>query len=144
MRFMVMAKATASTEAGVLPEPEDFAAMLAYQQELVEAGVLVGGGGLKPSSAGIRVRFSGTERTVVDGPFTETKELVAGWSILEVSSRDEVVEWVRRLPNTTPDEEFEVEIRPIYEDDDFGDNAPPELREADARMRETAAEQHPS
>jgi hypothetical protein len=143
MRFMVMVKATATTEAGVLPKTEDFAAMGAYNEELVKAGVLRDAGGLKPSSAGARVRFSGTERTVIDGPFTETKELVAGYPVLEVGSKEEVIEWVKRCPNTMPDEEWEIEIRPFYEDDDFGDKATPELREADARLRATVAEQHP-
>jgi hypothetical protein len=142
MRFMVMVKATASTEAGVLPKTEDFAAMGAYQEELVKAGILLAGNGLKPSSAGARVRFSGNERTVIDGPFAETKELVAGYSILEVGSKEEVIEWVKRFPNTMPSEEFEIEIRPLFEDGDFGDNETPELREADTRLRATVAEQH--
>jgi hypothetical protein len=144
MRFMVMIKATTSTEAGVLPKTEDFAAMSAYQEEMVNAGILIAGNGLKPSSAGARVRFSGNERTVIDGPFAETKELVAGYSILEVASKEEVLEWVKRCPNTMPDEEWEIEIRPIYSDDDFGDAATPELREIDDRLRATAAEQHPN
>jgi hypothetical protein len=142
MRFMVMGKATATTEAGVLPKTEDFAAMGAYNEELVKAGILLAAGGLKPSSAGARVRFSGDERTVIDGPFAETKELVAGYSILEVGSKEEVIEWVKRCPNTMPGEEWEVEIRPIYEADDFGDALTPELRESEARRRATAAEQH--
>ena len=144
MRFMVMGKATSTTEAGVLPTTEDLAAMGAYYEELVKAGILLAAGGLKPSSAGARVRFSGNERTVIDGPFAETKELVAGYSILEVGSMEEVIEWVKRCPNTTPDEEFEIEIRPLFEDGDFGDNETPELREADTRLRATMAEQHPS
>ena len=142
MRFMVMVKATASTEAGVLPKTEDFAAMGAYQEELVKAGILLAGNGLKPSSAGARVRFSGNERTVIDGPFAESKELVAGYSILEVDSKEEVIEWVKRFPNTMTTEEFEIEIRPLFEDGDFGDNETPELREADTRLRATVAEQH--
>jgi hypothetical protein len=142
MRFMVLGKATATTEAGVVPETEDFVAMSDYNEELVRAGVLLDAGGLKPSSAGARVRFSGNERTVIDGPFAETKELVAGWSILEVGSLDEAIEWVKRSPNTMPDEEFEIEIRPLMEPDDFGEALTPELREAQARRRATAAEQH--
>jgi hypothetical protein len=142
MRFMVMGKATAATEAGVPPETADFEAMSAYNEELVQAGVLLTAGGLKPSSAGARVRFSGNERTVIDGPFTETKELVAGYSIFEVGSMEEVIEWVKRCPNMTPDEEFEVEIRPIFGPDDFGDALTPELREAQARRQATADEQH--
>lgn len=142
MRFMVMVKATAATEAGVLPATEDFAAMRTYQEELVKAGILLEAAGLKPSSAGARVRFSGNERTVIDGPFAETKELVAGYSIVEVGSKEEVIEWVKRSPNTNPGEEWEVEIRPIYGPDDFGDALTPELREAGARQRATATEQH--
>lgn len=141
MRFMVMVKATATSEAGVLPKTEDFVAMGAYQEELVKAGILLDRGhGLKPSSVGTRVRFSGDERTVIDGPFAETKELVAGYSILEVGSKEEVIEWVKRWPS--PGEECEIEIRPVYEDADFGEAATPELREADARLRATVAEQH--
>ena len=143
MRFMVMVKATPSSEAGVMPKAEDFEAMGAYQEELVRAGILVArGDGLKPSSAGARVRFSGNERTVIDGPFAETRELVAGYSIIEVSSKEEAIEWVKRWP--MPAEDTEIEIRPVYEDDDFGDAATPELREADARLQETVAEQHPN
>jgi hypothetical protein len=142
MRFMVMVKATATSEAGVLPKSEDFAAMDAYMEELVKAGILLAGGGLKPSSAGARVRFSGNELTVIDGPFAETKELVAGYSILEVGSMEEVIEWVKRSPNTMPGEEWEIEIRPIYGADDFGDALTPELRESGTRQRATAAEQH--
>lgn len=144
MRFMVMVKATATSEAGALPNTEDLAAMGAYNAELVKAGILLAADGLKPSSAGARVRFSGNERTVIDGPFAETKELLAGYWILEVGSTEEVIEWVRRCPNPMPGEESEIEIRPIYEDDDFGDNATPGLREADARLRATVAEQHPN
>jgi hypothetical protein len=142
MRFMVMVKATATSEAGVLPKSEDFAAMDAYMEELVKAGILLAGGGLKPSSAGARVRFSGNELTVIDGPFAETKELVAGYSILEVGSMEEVIEWVKRSPNMMPGEEWEIEIRPIYRADDFGDALTPELRESGTRLRATAAEQH--
>lgn len=142
MRFMVMVKATATSEAGVLPKSEDFAPMDAYMEELVKAGILLAGGGLKPSSAGARVRFSGNELTVIDGPFAETKELVAGYSILEVGSMEEVIEWVKRSPNMMPGEEWEIEIRPIYGADDFGDALTPELRESGTRLRATAAEQH--
>jgi hypothetical protein len=142
MRFMVMVKATATSEAGVLPKSEDFAAMDAYMEELVKAGILLAGGGLKPSSAGARVRFSGNELTVIDGPFAETKELVAGYSILEVGSMEEVIEWVKRSPNMMPGEEWEIKIRPIYGADDFGDALTPELRESGTRLRATAAEQH--
>ena len=125
MRFMVLGKATASTEAGVLPSTEALAAMEAYNEELVKAGILVAGAGLKPSSAGVRVRFSGDQRTVIDGPFAETKELVAGYTILEVGSMEEVIEWVKRCPNLVPDEETEIEIRPIFRADDFGEALTP-------------------
>ena len=143
MRFMVMVKATATSEAGTIPSPEDFAAMGAYNEELVRAGVLLAADGLKPSSAGARVRFSGSDRTVLDGPFAATSELVAGYWILQAASMAEVLDWVKRCPNPMPGEDSEIEIRPIYSDDDFGENATPELREADARMRATVAEQHP-
>jgi len=142
MRFMVMVKATATSEAGALPKTEDFAAMGAYNEELVKAGILLAADGLKPSSAGARVWFSGNERTVIDGPFAETKELVAGFWILEVGSKEEVIEWVKRCPNPMPGEESEIEIRPFYEADDFGDALTPELREFAARLEATAAEQH--
>lgn len=142
MRFMVMVKATASSEAGVQPKPEELAAMDAYIEELVKAGILLAGGGLMPSSAGARVRFSGNELTVIDGPFAETKELVAGYSILEVGSKEEVIEWVKRSPNTRPGEEWEIEIRPIYGADDSGDALTPELPESGAQVPATAAEQH--
>ncbi len=116
--------------------------MGAYNEELVKAGILLAADGLKPSSAGARVRFSGNERTVIDGPFAETKELVAGFWILEVGSKEEVIEWVKRCPNPMPGEESEIEIRPFYEADDFGDALTPELREFAARLEATAAEQH--
>ena len=142
MRFMVMGKATATTEAGVLPKTEDFAAMGAYNEELVKAGILLTAGGLKPSSEGTRVRFSGNERTVIDGPFAETKELVAGYSILEVGSKEEVIEWVKRCPNTMPGEEWEIEIRPFLEPADVGEAPTPDQRELIAQLEATAAEHH--
>ncbi len=142
MRFMVMGKATASTEAGQPAAADAFEAMDAYNEELVAAGILLDAGGLKPSSAGARVRFSGNDRTVIDGPFNETKELVAGYSIIEVGSIEEALEWVKRSPNPMPGEEWEVEIRPIMGPDDFGDALTPELREAQARRRATVAERH--
>jgi len=140
MRFMVISKATAASEAGTPPKTEDFAAVIAFNEELVEAGILLAADGLKPSSAGTRVRFSGDERTVIDGPFAETKELVAGYWILEVGSKEEAVEWFKRCPNTTG-EEWEVEIRPFYGPDDFPDELTPELREAVERMEATADQQ---
>ncbi|MGY1773343.1 YciI family protein [Blastococcus sp. SYSU D00813] len=139
MRFMVMAKATADTEAGVIPPMEDFEAMLAYQEEMLAAGVLVDRGhGLKPSATGARVRFSGSERTVIDGPFAETKELLVGYMILEVSSLEEAVEWVKRSPDVGGD--GEVEIRPVYTDEDFGDSVTPEMAAADDALQQTLAE----
>ena len=121
MRFMVMGMATKESEAGILPKPEAFAAMQTYNEELVKAGVMLAGDGLRPSSTGKRVRFTGSggKRTVVDGPFTETKELVAGYWIWQVKSIEEAVEWVRRCPDPMPGEASEIEIRPIYEAEDF-------------------------
>jgi hypothetical protein len=118
MRFMVMVKASQESEAGVMPSEELLAAMARYNEELVKAGVMLAGDGLKPSSQGVRVRFSGSQRTVIDGPFTETKELLAGYWIFQVKSLDEAVEWVKRCPNPTG-EESEIEIRPFFELEDF-------------------------
>jgi hypothetical protein len=142
MRFMVMVKASAASEAGELPSTELLAEMGAYNEELVKAGILLAADGLRSSAQGARVRFSGKERTVVDGPFAETKELVAGYWILEVASKAEVIEWVKRCPNPMPGEDSEIEIRQIFESDDFGDAATPELREARTRLIETSAAQH--
>ncbi|RMI31280.1 YciI family protein [Nocardia stercoris] len=141
MRFMVMVKATEGTEAGELPKTEDFAAMLAFNEELVKAGILLTADGLKPSSAGARVRFSGNERTVIDGPFTETKELVAGYWIIEVGSKEEAIEWFKRCPNPAPGQETEIEIRPFHEPEDFGDAYTPELQAVADRLEATVAEQ---
>lgn len=132
MRFMVIVKASADSEAGVMPSTELLTEMGNYNEELVKAGVMVAGEGLHPSSKGVRIRFSGRERSVIDGPFTETKELVAGFWILQVRSRDEVVEWVRRAPFR----EGEVEIRQVMELDDFGEAATPEVRAQEERLRE--------
>ena len=137
MRFMVMVKATEESEAGVLPSQEMLAAMGAYNEELVKAGVMLAAEGLHPSSKGARVRFSGTKRTVVDGPFAETKELVAGFWIFQVKSLEEAVEWVKRCPNPMQSDS-EIEIRQIFEAEDFGEQFTPELREQEARMREQA------
>lgn len=121
MRFMVMGKATKETEAGVPPTAEAIAAMQAYNEELIKAGILLAAEGLSPSSKGARVRFSGDERIVTDGPFTETKELIAGFSIIEVASLSEAIEWVKRTPNIFPNGEAEVEIRKVMDIEDFGD-----------------------
>ena len=135
MRVMVIVKATKNSEAGLLPTEELLAAMGAYNEELVKAGILLAGDGLHPSSKGKRVRFGGGQRTVVDGPFSETKELVAGYWIWQVKSIDEAVEWVRRCPEPMPGEETELEIRPVFEAEDFGDELTPELREREAALR---------
>ena len=134
MRFMVMVRATKDSEAGVMPTTEEFAEMGKYNEELVNAGVMLAGEGLHPSSKGARVRFRGKERIVVDGPFAETKELVAGFWILQCRSRDEVIEWVKRCPNPMPGES-EIEIRQIFEAEDFGDALTPELREQEEQLR---------
>jgi hypothetical protein len=139
MRVMVIVKATKDSEAGVLPSKELFEAMGKYNEELVKAGVMLAGDGLRPSSAGKRVRFSGTKRTVIDGPFTETKELVAGYWIWEVRSMEEAVEWLKRCPNPMPGES-DVEIRPFYEAADFGENFTPEAQERVKQLREQVAQ----
>ncbi|MET0685678.1 MAG: YciI family protein [Solirubrobacteraceae bacterium] len=144
MRFMVIVKATPDSEAGVMPSTEDLAAMGDYNEELAKAGVMLGGEGLHPSSAGARVRFDAEGRaTVVDGPFAETKELIAGYWILQASSKDEVLEWVKKIPAGTG-QPSEVEVRQVYDVEDFGDAFTPELAEQDARIREQAESQHGS
>ena len=123
MRYMILVKATKDSEAGVKPPEELFAAMAHYHEQLVKAGVLLDASGLQPSSKGWRVKFSGGKRTIVDGPFTEAKELVAGYTIIQVKSRDEAIEWSRRFPNPTMDGgNCEIEVRQIFELDDFGDS----------------------
>jgi hypothetical protein len=136
---MVMVKATADSEAGVMPSRQLLADMGKFNEELVKAGVLLAGEGLHPSSKGARVRFSGTKRTVVDGPFAETKELVAGFWLLQVKSREEVIEWIKRCPNPSEGGESEIEIRQVFEAEDFGAEMTPELREQEARLRTQAA-----
>ena len=132
MRVMVIVKASKESEAGVLPDTEGLTEMLKYNEELVKSGVILAGDGLQPTSKGKRVKFSGSKRTVTDGPFTETKELIAGYGIWQVRSIDEAVEWVKRAPF---DGGTEVEIRPVYEANDFGENLTPELRERGQRLR---------
>jgi len=139
MRFMILVKADADSEAGVMPSEDLLAAMGNYNEELVNAGVLLAGEGLHPSSKGARVRFSGDNRTVIDGPFAETKELIAGFWLIEVKSKDEAIEWVKRCPNPMPGTESEIEIRQVFEADDFGAEFTPELREQEERIREMAA-----
>ena len=140
MRVMVLMKASEDSEAGVMPSTELLTEMGRYNEELVKAGVMLAGEGLHPSSKGARVRFSAGERTVIDGPFTETKELIAGFWLWQVKSMDEAIEWVKRIPN--PDEEeHEVEVRRVFEADDFGEAFTPELREQEERLRaETATD----
>jgi hypothetical protein len=134
MRFMVLVKATEESEAGVMPSQELLAEMGKFNEELVNAGVMLAGEGIQPSSKGARVRFP--ERKVIDGPFAETKELIAGFWILETKSLDEAIEWIKRAPF----EEGEIEIRQVFEADDFGDEFTPELREQEERIRAKAAE----
>jgi hypothetical protein len=136
MRVMVLVKATEESEAGEMPSERLLSEMMAFNEELVKAGVMLAGEGLHPSSKGVRVAFSGSERKVIDGPFAETKELVAGYWLWEVKSMDEAIEWAKRIPN--PDETVEggIEIRPVFEADDFGDELTPELREKEQRLRE--------
>ena len=134
MRFMVIVKATKDTEAGVMPDEKLLGDMGKFNEELVKAGVMLAGEGLQPSSKGARVKFFGTKRTVIDGPFTETKELVAGFWIWQVKSKEEAIEWVKRCPNPTGDE-AEIEIRQIFEAEDFGPEFTPELQEQEARLR---------
>jgi hypothetical protein len=139
MRFMAIVKATKDSEAGKMPRQEDMAAMGAFAEEMVKAGVLLRGEGLHPSSNGARVRYSGSSRTVIDGPFAETKELIGGFWILECASLTEAVEWMKRSPNPGPGDS-EVEIRQIFEMDDLGAEMTPELREGVERRRATVAE----
>jgi len=134
MRVMVIMKATPASEAGELPSERLLAAMGAYNEQLVDAGVLLAGEGLHPSSRGARVRFGAAGLQVVDGPFTDTKELAAGFWLLQVRSFDEAIEWARRIPNPDGDD-FEVELRPVFEADDFGDAFTPELREQEDQLR---------
>jgi hypothetical protein len=140
MRFMVLVRADKNSEAGVLPDERLLAEMGKYNEELVKAGVLLAGEGLQPSSRGARVRFSGSKRTVIDGPFAETKELIAGFWIFKVDSLEEAIEWVKRAPNPFPGTESEIEIRQVFEADDFGEAFTPELREAEKRLGERMAE----
>src|SRR3954465_58462 len=140
MRVMAMVKGNKTSESGALPDQKILTEMGKFNEELVKAGVMLAGEGLKPSSEGALVRFSGTKRTVVDGPFTEAKELIAGFWILQVKSLDEAIEWIKRCPNPFS-EESEIEIRPIYEEEDFGAEFTPELREQERRLREQVASQ---
>jgi hypothetical protein len=141
MRFMILVKANADSEAGIMPSAQLLADMGKYNEELVKAGVMLAGEGLHPSSKGARVRFAGDSRTVVDGPFAETKELVAGFWLFQVKSKEEAIEWVKRAPNPMPGTESEIEIRQVFDAEDFGPEllaAVPEVFEAEKRFREAA------
>ena len=138
MRFMVIVKANKNSEAGVLPDEKLLTEMGKYNEELAKAGVLLAGEGLHPSSKGARVRFSGANRTVVNGPFPETKDLVAGYWLFQVKSKEEAIEWVKRCPNPH-DEAGEIEIRQVFEAEDFGAEFTPELRKQEERLRAQAA-----
>ncbi|MBV7476258.1 YciI family protein [Pseudomonas sp. PDM31] len=138
MRFMIIIKASQDSEAGVMPSQELLTAMGHYNEELVKAGILLAGEGLHPSSKGARVRFSGDKRTVTDGPFIETKELIAGFWLWQVKSKEEAIEWVKRCPNPMPGTEAEIEIRQVFEAEDFGAEFTPELREQEERVWEQA------
>ncbi|HEV8258879.1 MAG TPA: YciI family protein [Casimicrobiaceae bacterium] len=138
MRFMVMVKATKESEAGALPDTKLLAEMGKFNEELIKAGVMLAGEGLQPSSKGARVRFSGAKRTVIDGPFAETKELVAGFWLWQVKSKEEAIEWVKRCPNPMPGES-EIEIRQVFEAEDFGAEFTPELRAQEERIRAQVA-----
>lgn len=136
MRFMIIIKASADSEAGVMPSEELLTAMGNYNEELVKAGIMLAGEGLHPSSKGVRVRFAGDKRSVIDGPFAETKELIAGFWLWQVKSKDEAIEWVKRCPNPMPGTEAEIEIRQVFEAEDFGAEFTPELREQEDRLRD--------
>lgn len=135
MKVMVMVKATKQSEAGIMPTEKLVAAMGKFNEELVKAGIVLAGDGLHPSSKGKRIRFLGGKRTVVDGPFTESKELIAGYWVWQVRSMEEAIEWARRCPDPMADEESELEIRPIIEPDEFWKDLPPELRAQEDRLR---------
>ena len=135
MRFMILRKADKATEAGLMPSEALLAAMGNYMEQMTKAGVLLGGDGLHPTSKGAKVKFSGGKPTVIDGPFTESKEVIAGWAIIQVNSLAEALDWVKRWPPLDGDGEVELEIRQIFEANDFGAEFTPELREAEERMR---------
>ena len=138
MRFMLMVRATQDSEAGAMPSEAILTAMGKYNEELVKAGVLLAGEGLHPSSRGARVRFAGSQRTVIDGPFAETKELIAGFWLIQVKSLEEAIEWVKRCPNPF-EGESDIEIRRVFEAEDFGAEFTPELREQEERLRAEVA-----
>ena len=138
MRFMILVKADKNSEAGVMPSEKLLTEMGKFNEELAKAGVLLAAEGLQPSSKGARVKFSGDKRTVIDGPFAETKELIAGFWLWKVKSKEEAIEWVKRCPNPMPGTESEIEIRQVFEAEDFGAEFTPELREQEERLRAQA------
>jgi len=140
---MVLVKASEDSEAGIMPTEEQLADMGKFNEEMVKAGVMLAGEGLHPTSKGARVKFSGSERTVTDGPFTETKELIAGFWLIQVKSREEAIEWIKRCPNPGPGES-EIEIRQVFEAEDFGEELTPELREQEQRIRAQAEDNESS
>jgi hypothetical protein len=140
MRFMVIVKADKNSEAGVLPDEKLLTEMGKYNEELAKAGVMLAGEGLHPSSKGARIRFSGSKRTVIDGPFAETKELIAGFWLIQVKSKEEAIEWVKRAPNPFPGTESEIEIRQVFEAEDFGAELTPEVRASEERIRAKMAQ----
>ena len=140
MRFMVMVRATKDSEAGVMPDETLLADMGNFNEQLVKAGIMLAGEGLHPSSKGARVRFSGSRRTVIDGPFAETKELIAGYWMWQCKSLQEAIEWVKKAPNPFSNQESEIEIRQVFEAEDFGAEFTPELREQEERLRKQSAE----
>lgn len=142
MRVMVIVKATKNSEAGIMPSEKLIADMSKYNEELVKAGIMLAGEGIHPSAKGKRIMFSGGEKIVVDGPFAETKELIAGFWLWQVKSMEEALEWARRCPNPMPGEEGQLELRPVLEAADFGEAFTPELREQEDRLREQLAKQH--
>jgi hypothetical protein len=144
MRVMVLIKANKDSEAGIMPDEKLLTDMGKFNEELVKAGVMLAGEGLHPSSKGARVKFIGGKRTVIDGPFPETKELIAGFWLWQVKSLEEAIEWVKRCPNPFTDAESEIEIRPIFEAADFGDEFTPELREQEERLRAQIAKKSAS
>ena len=141
MRFMVIVKATKESEAGVMPSEKLLTEMLKFNEELVKAGAMLAGEGLQPSSKGARIKFAGATRTVIDGPFPETKELIAGYWIWQVKSKEEAIEWVKRCPNPMPNVESEIEIRQVFESEDFGAEFTPELRQQEDRLRQEIEQQ---
>jgi len=144
MRVMVIVKATPGSEQGALPSEQLLREMTAYNEQLVQAGILLAGDGLKPSKEGVRVHFAGNKRSVTDGPFAETKELVAGFWVWQVKSLEEAIEWAKRCPNPMPDEDSDIEIRPMFEAEDFGDAMPQELRDREKQLFDEAAARNAS